>query len=59
MQGKFVLMKLHTSSFVKHRASEILTTGYLWNGLYWNIRAIEIRICEIRASQGPPAISLT
>ena len=54
MQAKFVQVKLCTSSFVKHRASEILSTCYPRNGLYLKIRASEIRASEIRASQGPP-----
>ena len=54
MQAKFVLVKLCTSSCVKLRASEILSTCYPRNGVYLKIRASEIRTSEIRASQGPP-----
>ena len=54
MLAKFVLLKLCSSSFVKLRASEILSTCYPRNGVYLKIRASEIRTSEIRASQGPP-----
>ena len=56
VQAKIGLVKLCTSSFVKHRASEILSTCYPRNGLYLKIRASEIRASEIRASQGPPVV---
>ena len=52
VQAKFVLVELYTSSFVKLRASEILSTCYPRNGVYLKIRA-----SEIRASQGPPVLS--
>ena len=58
VQVKFVLVKLCTSSFIKLRASEILSTCYLRNGLFLKIRAIEIRTSEICASQGLPVIAL-
>ena len=48
VQANFVLVKLCTSSFVKHHASEILSMCYPRNGLYLKIRA-----SKIRASQGP------
>ena len=51
VQAKFVLVKLCTCSFVKLRASEILSTCYPRNGLYLKNRA-----SEIRASQGPPVL---
>ena len=54
MKANFVLVTLCTSSFVKLRASEILSTCYQRNGLNLKIRASEIRTSEIRASQGPP-----
>ena len=54
VQAKFVLVKLCTSSFLKLRASEILSTCYPRNGVHLKIRASEIRTSEIRASQGPP-----
>ena len=54
VEAKFVLVKLCTSSFVKLRASEILSTCYPRNGVYLKIRASEIRTSDIRASQGPP-----
>ena len=54
VQANFVLVKLFTGSFVKLRASEILSTCYPRNGLHLKIRASEIRTSEIRASQGPP-----
>ena len=56
VQAKFVLVKLCISSFVKLRASEILSTCYPRNGVYLKIRASEIRTSEIRASQGPPVL---
>ena len=56
VQAKFVLVKLCTSSFVKLRASEILSTCYPRNGLHLKIRASEIRTSEIRASQGPSVL---
>ena len=58
VQAKFVLVKLCTSSFVKLRASKILSTCYLRNGLHLKISADEIRTIEIRASQWPPVFQL-
>ena len=59
VQAKFVLVELCTSSFVKLRASEILSTCYPRNGLYLKIRASEIRTSENLASQGPPVLLFT
>ena len=56
VQAKFVLVKLCTSSFVKLRASEILSTCYPRNGLYLKVHASEIRTGAIRASKGSPVI---
>ena len=58
VQAKFVLVKLSASSFVKLRASEILSTCYPRNGVYLKIRVSEIRTSEIRSSQGPPVFEL-
>ena len=56
VQAKFVLVKLCTDSFVKLRASEILSTCCPRNGVYLKFRTSEIRTSEIRASQGPPVL---
>ena len=56
VQAKFVLVKLCTSSFVKLRASEILSTCNPRSGVQLKIRVSEIHTSEICASQGPYAL---
>ena len=58
VQAKFVLVKLCTTSFVKLRASEILSKCYPRNGMYLKILASRIHTSDISASQGPPVIQL-
>ena len=53
VQAKFVLVKLCTSSFVKLRGSEILSTCYLRNGIFLKFHASKIRTSKIRVNQRP------